>query len=125
MYSEESGEDEEDEDDDEEGYEVEADFTEEPGNDSGCTAVVALLAGTTLFVANAGDSRWVSCRLAPAAGQLDCLQVCGLQRRPGSRDVLRPQTGGRYRDEEDQERRRESDSGRQSERWPEPEPRYR
>ena len=38
MYSEESGEDEEDEDDDEEGYEVEADFTEEPGNDSGCTA---------------------------------------------------------------------------------------
>ena len=33
-------------------------FTEEPGNDSGCTAVIALLAGTKLFVANAGDSRW-------------------------------------------------------------------
>ena len=32
-------------------------FTEEPGNDSGCTAVVALLAGTKLLVANAGDSR--------------------------------------------------------------------
>merc|ERR1719205_35683 len=41
---------------------VEADFTEEPGNDSGCTAVVAMLAGTTLYVANAGDSRCVVCR---------------------------------------------------------------
>merc|ERR1711997_643125 len=53
--------------DDEDGDEVddeipEADFTEEPGNDSGCTAVVALLAGTKLFVANAGDSRCVVCR---------------------------------------------------------------
>lgn len=60
--SEESEEDENDEEDDEEGYEVEADFTEEPGNDSGCTAVVAMLAGTTLYVANAGDSRCVVCR---------------------------------------------------------------
>lgn len=50
-------EDEECEDEEEEGEPVEADFTEEPGNDSGCTSVVALLSGTTLYVANAGDSR--------------------------------------------------------------------
>jgi len=60
--SESEEEDEDDEEDEEEGYEVEADFTEEPGNDSGCTAVVALMAGTTLYVANAGDSRCVVCR---------------------------------------------------------------
>ena len=57
---EESEEDEEDEcedDEEDEGEPVEADFTEEPGNDSGCTAVVAMLSGTTLYVANAGDSR--------------------------------------------------------------------
>jgi len=60
--SEDSDVDDNDEEDDEEGYEVEADFTEEPGNDSGCTAVVAMLAGTTLYVANAGDSRCVVCR---------------------------------------------------------------
>merc|ERR1719376_1386879 len=67
---EESEEDEADSEDEEEEEEdgeddqgmVEADFTEEPGNDSGCTAVVALLAGTTLYVANAGDSRCVVCR---------------------------------------------------------------
>ena len=41
---------------DEDGI-IGADFTEEPGNDSGCTAVVALMAGTRLIVANAGDSR--------------------------------------------------------------------
>merc|ERR1711892_160132 len=57
--SEEESEEEEDEEDQEM---VEADFTEEPGNDSGCTAVVAVLAGTTLLVANAGDSRCVVCR---------------------------------------------------------------
>ena len=34
----------------------------QPGNDSGCTAVVALLVGRDLFVANAGDSRCVVCR---------------------------------------------------------------
>ena len=58
---EESDEDSEEEDDGEEGYEVEAGFNEDPGNDSGCTAVLALLAGTTLYVANAGDSRqgWI------------------------------------------------------------------
>jgi len=33
-----------------------------PGNDSGCTAVVALLVGRELYVANAGDSRCVVCR---------------------------------------------------------------
>ncbi|KAI5636327.1 protein phosphatase 2C domain-containing protein [Phthorimaea operculella] len=37
-------------------------MTEEPGNDSGCTAVVALLKGTELYVANAGDSRCIICR---------------------------------------------------------------
>lgn len=35
---------------------------EEPGKDSGCTAVVALLNGRDLYVANAGDSRCVVCR---------------------------------------------------------------
>lgn len=54
--------DEEDEEEEEEEGCIQADFTEEPGNDSGCTAVVALLAGTTLLVANAGDSRCVVCR---------------------------------------------------------------
>ncbi|XP_061401681.1 probable protein phosphatase CG10417 [Musca vetustissima] len=35
---------------------------EEPGKDSGCTAVVGLLHGRDLYVANAGDSRCVVCR---------------------------------------------------------------
>lgn len=35
---------------------------EEPGSDSGCTAVVALLQGNKLYVANAGDSRCIVCR---------------------------------------------------------------
>eukprot|EP00088_Acartia_fossae_P059463 TRINITY_DN7062_c0_g1_i2.p1 TRINITY_DN7062_c0_g1~~TRINITY_DN7062_c0_g1_i2.p1 ORF type:complete len:448 (-),score=184.56 TRINITY_DN7062_c0_g1_i2:731-1882(-) len=52
---------EEEEEEDEDGF-IEADFTEEPGNDSGCTAVLALLTGTKLYVANAGDSRCVVCR---------------------------------------------------------------
>ena len=39
---------------------IDVDYTEEPGNDSGCTAVLALVAGTKLFVANAGDSRYVT-----------------------------------------------------------------
>ena len=34
----------------------------QPGNDSGCTAVVALVRGATIYVANAGDSRCVVCR---------------------------------------------------------------
>lgn len=37
-----------------------------PGSSSGCTAVVALLSGTELFVANAGDSRCVLCRKGQA-----------------------------------------------------------
>ncbi|RWS29327.1 putative protein phosphatase 2C 11-like isoform X1 [Leptotrombidium deliense] len=35
---------------------------EEPGKDSGCTAVLSLLRGNKLYVANAGDSRCVICR---------------------------------------------------------------
>lgn len=34
----------------------------QPGSDSGCTAVVAVLKGNELYVANAGDSRCVLCR---------------------------------------------------------------
>jgi protein phosphatase 1G len=34
----------------------------QPGSDSGCTAVVAILKGNELYVANAGDSRCVLCR---------------------------------------------------------------
>ncbi|XP_044733042.1 probable protein phosphatase 2C 58 [Chrysoperla carnea] len=37
-------------------------MTEEPGFDSGCTAVVALLRGDELYVANAGDSRCIVSR---------------------------------------------------------------
>ncbi|KAM3963119.1 putative protein phosphatase CG10417 isoform 2-T2 [Aphomia sociella] len=59
------------EEEDEEDYEAESSdddgeedisMTEEPGNDSGCTAVVALLKGNELYVANAGDSRCIICR---------------------------------------------------------------
>ncbi|KAH8265981.1 hypothetical protein KR026_005009 [Drosophila bipectinata] len=39
-----------------------ANMIEEPGKDSGCTAVVCLLQGRNLFVANAGDSRCVVSR---------------------------------------------------------------
>ncbi|XP_078044579.1 protein phosphatase 1G [Augochlora pura] len=48
-----------DDDDDSEGLMMD---TEEPGYDSGCTAVVAVLKGSELYVANAGDSRCVLCR---------------------------------------------------------------
>lgn len=50
--------DEEDEDDLEFGNNMK----EEPGSDSGCTAVVALLRGNEVYVANAGDSRCIVCR---------------------------------------------------------------
>ncbi|KAL4705759.1 hypothetical protein ACJJTC_006540 [Scirpophaga incertulas] len=61
----------EEEDEDEEDFEAESSdedgeedisAAEEPGNDSGCTAVVALLRGNQLYVANAGDSRCIICR---------------------------------------------------------------
>ncbi|KAH8372724.1 hypothetical protein KR009_004045 [Drosophila setifemur] len=39
-----------------------ANMVEEPGKDSGCTAVVCLLHGRDLYVANAGDSRCVVSR---------------------------------------------------------------
>ena len=57
-----SDEDEEDSDEDEEdgmfATRTEGEF-EEPGKDSGCTAVLAVFRGDDLFVANAGDSRCV------------------------------------------------------------------
>ncbi|XP_050310758.1 probable protein phosphatase CG10417 isoform X2 [Anthonomus grandis grandis] len=65
---EEDEDDDEDDDDDEEDEddEAESDFyknmKEEPGSDSGCTAVVAILKGKELYVANAGDSRCIVCR---------------------------------------------------------------
>lgn len=63
---EEEGDEEEDEDDlddeDEEDLEFGNNMKEEPGSDSGCTAVVALLKGNELYVANAGDSRCIVCR---------------------------------------------------------------
>ncbi|XP_032513613.1 probable protein phosphatase CG10417 isoform X3 [Danaus plexippus] len=62
----EADEDDDDDDDDAEssGDEREEDtnLVEEPGSDSGCTAVVALLKGNELYVANAGDSRCIICR---------------------------------------------------------------
>ncbi|XP_030410811.1 protein phosphatase 1G [Gopherus evgoodei] len=68
-YSSEEAEDEEDEDDTEEAEEDEdeeeemmlpgMEGKEEPGSDSGTTAVVALIRGKQLIVANAGDSRCV------------------------------------------------------------------
>lgn len=76
TYGEEASEEEEEDDDEGEGEydEEEEDYmneedeafmsniTDEPGKDSGCTAVVALLHDKELFVANAGDSRCVVCR---------------------------------------------------------------
>lgn len=60
-------EDEEEEDDEEEAltYEDEEfmnNMVDEPGKDSGCTAVAAILRGKNLWVANAGDSRCIVCR---------------------------------------------------------------
>ena len=67
---------EEEEDDEDDGQEtIGGEFNEEPGNDSGCTAVVALLRGRDLFVANAGDSRCVICRDGKVGFEI--LFVCG------------------------------------------------
>lgn len=54
-----SGEDEEDDSFDDEFMN---NMESGPGKASGCTAVVALMAGRELYVANAGDSRCVVCR---------------------------------------------------------------
>ncbi|XP_066253113.1 probable protein phosphatase CG10417 isoform X1 [Euwallacea similis] len=61
---EDDGEEEEEELDEDGQHELEFSRTikEEPGSDSGCTAVVAILKGRDLYVANAGDSRCVVCR---------------------------------------------------------------
>nr|CAD7204196.1 unnamed protein product [Timema douglasi] len=64
---EEGDEDDEDEDEEEEEEEdLSMKVMEEPGADSGCTAVVALLKDQELYVANAGDSRCVVCRKGEA-----------------------------------------------------------
>lgn len=66
---EEDEEGEESEDDDEEVEDEDDPYTEfamnmkeEPGFDSGCTACLALIRGSELYVANVGDSRIVVCR---------------------------------------------------------------
>lgn len=55
-------EDEELDEEDEDTNEFTRNMTEEPGSDSGCTAVVALMRPGMLYVANAGDSRCIVCR---------------------------------------------------------------
>ncbi|CAG9760876.1 unnamed protein product [Ceutorhynchus assimilis] len=55
-------EDERDDDDEDEDSDFTENIKEEPGSDSGCTAVVAILKGCDLYVANAGDSRCIICR---------------------------------------------------------------
>ncbi|EHB08254.1 Protein phosphatase 1G [Heterocephalus glaber] len=75
-YSSEEAENEEDEDDTEEAEEDDEEEMmvpgmegkEEPGSDSGTTAVVALIRGKQLIVANAGDSR---CMVSEAGKALD------------------------------------------------------
>lgn len=73
MEEEEDEEDDEEDDDncdydddeeelDSKGMEFAKNMKEEPGSDSGCTAVVALLKENKIYVANAGDSRCVVCR---------------------------------------------------------------
>ncbi|XP_077991842.1 protein phosphatase 1G-like [Glandiceps talaboti] len=60
--SDEEDDDEENDDDVDVGRVLGVTDKEEPGSDSGCTAVVALLRGNELVVANAGDSRCIVSR---------------------------------------------------------------
>lgn len=68
--SEEEGEDDESDEDEEDIDEVEIvedeAIAEEPGSDSGSTAVVALIRNKEIYVANAGDSRCILCRAGKA-----------------------------------------------------------
>ncbi|XP_077345491.1 protein phosphatase 1G isoform X2 [Lithobates pipiens] len=59
VEDEDEEEEEEEDDEEEEGMLPGMDGKEEPGSDSGTTAVVALIRGKQLIVANAGDSRCV------------------------------------------------------------------
>lgn len=58
----ESEDDEEIEEEDEDSYMAERTPTEEPGSDSGSTAVLAMIKNKKLYVANAGDSRCILSR---------------------------------------------------------------
>ncbi|KAH3734017.1 hypothetical protein DPMN_040456 [Dreissena polymorpha] len=78
YVEEDDSEDDDDDDDDEEAEEIggifgvksvadgEEEHSEEPGSDSGCTAVVTLIRDSRVYVANAGDSRCVLCRAGKA-----------------------------------------------------------
>lgn len=59
---EEDASDEENPEDSMEDEEFMNNMSDEPGKDSGCTAVAAVLRGLDLYVANAGDSRCIVCR---------------------------------------------------------------
>lgn len=62
IEEEEEDEGEEEEEEEEECNDEEEDLDDEPGYKSGCTAVVGVLKGNELYVANIGDSRCLVCR---------------------------------------------------------------